>query len=109
MNVIFKAIGDQTRRSILQILKEKDLNAGEIADQFKMTKPSISHHLEVLKRADLVTSRKEGQYVIYSINTSVIDDLFRWIAELKVNIHEEKTNTRNSVLGIDNTSNPAFK
>ncbi|TMM59351.1 winged helix-turn-helix transcriptional regulator [Maribacter algarum] len=83
MNNIFKALNDGTRREILMMLKEKDLTAGEIADRFNISKPSISHHLDILKRADLVTSEKKGQFVSYSINTTIVDDIFQWILTLK--------------------------
>lgn len=83
MNKIFKALNDQTRRDILALLKEKDMTAGEIADAFKITKPSISHHLDILSQAELVTSEKKGQYVIYSLSTTVLDDLLNWIVTLK--------------------------
>jgi len=83
VNNIFKALNDATRREILMMLKKKDLTAGEIADQFEISKPSISHHLDILKRADLVTSEKKGQYISYSINTTIVDDIFQWIVTLK--------------------------
>lgn len=83
MNSIFKALNDPTRRQILDMLKEKDLNAGEIAENFNMSKPSISHHLDILKRADLVTSEKKGQFVEYSLNTTILEDLLNWIISLK--------------------------
>ena len=63
MNALFKALNDETRRQIVDLLKEKDMNAGEIADHFNISKPSISHHLDILKRADLITSEKKGQFV----------------------------------------------
>jgi len=80
---IFKAINDATRRKILEMLKSKDLTAGEIAEAFDISKPSISHHLDLLKRADLVTSVKKGQFVCYSLNTTVLDDILTWIMDLK--------------------------
>ena len=83
MNSIFKALNDPTRRQILDLLKEKELNAGEIADNFNMSKPSISHHLDILKRADLVTSEKKGQFIEYSLNTTILEDLLNWIISLK--------------------------
>ena len=83
MNNLFKAINDQTRRAILELLREKDLTAGEIADQFDISKPSISHHLDILKRAELVLSIKKGQFVTYSLNTSVLDELLSWVLTLK--------------------------
>ncbi|EIA08214.1 transcriptional regulator, ArsR family [Flavobacterium frigoris PS1] len=83
MNDIFKALNDATRREILELLKSKDLAAGEIADHFNISKPSISHHLDILKRADLITFEKNGQFVIYSINTSVMEDVLQWILTFK--------------------------
>lgn len=83
MNNIFKALNDKTRRQILMLLKENDMTAGEIAGQFSISKPSISHHLDILKRADLVTSEKKGQFISYSINTTIVDDILQWILTLK--------------------------
>ncbi|PQJ31966.1 transcriptional regulator [Nonlabens arenilitoris] len=83
MNSLFKALNDNTRREILEILKDEDLNAGEIASHFDISKPSISHHLDLLKQAGLVTAIKNGQYITYSINTTVMDELVQWIMKLK--------------------------
>ena len=89
MNSFFKALNDPTRREILELLREKDLTAGEIAEQFNMTKPSISHHLDLLKQAKLVVSVKNGQFIIYSINTSVIDDILKWFMSFKSKQNEK--------------------
>ena len=83
MNDIFKALNDPVRREILKMLRKKDMNAGDIAAKFEMTAPSISHHLDKLKRADLVTVVKKGQFVIYSINTTIVDDLISYLITLK--------------------------
>ncbi|MBA3665435.1 MAG: winged helix-turn-helix transcriptional regulator [Bacteroidetes bacterium] len=83
MNDVFKALNDETRREILLMLRKKDMTAGEIADCFHISKPSISHHLEILRRADLVSGEKQGQYIIYSVNTTIIDDLLQWVLTLK--------------------------
>lgn len=83
MNSIFKALNDPTRREILELLKEKDLTAGEIADQFNISKPSISHHLDLLRQAGLVVSVKEGQFIYYSLNTTVMDEMLKWIISLQ--------------------------
>ena len=83
MDKVFKALNDPTRREILALLRKKDRNAGEIADQFNMSKPSISHHLDLLKQADLVLAEKDGQFVNYSLNTSVLDECLAWLLELK--------------------------
>ncbi len=79
MNALFKALNDPTRRQILDLLRGGDLNAGDIADRFAMSKPSISHHLDLLRQAGLVESVKQGQFVLYSLNTTVLDDLLAWL------------------------------
>jgi len=83
MNSIFKALNDATRRSILELLQERDMTAGEIADQFNISFPSISHHLDLLRQAGLVRSEKDGQRVIYSLNTTVVDDILKWLMQFK--------------------------
>jgi DNA-binding transcriptional ArsR family regulator len=84
MNRVFKALNDPIRREILELLKEKDMNAGEIADHFNITKPSISHHLDSLKQADLVISLKKGQYVYYSLNKTVVDEIIQWLMTINL-------------------------
>ena len=79
MNNLFKALNDPTRRQILDLLREGDMNAGDIAERFDMTKPSISHHLDLLRQAGLVESVKQGQFINYSLNTTVLDDLLAWL------------------------------
>ncbi len=79
MQSVFKALNDEVRRDILELLKTRDMTAGEIADQFNLGKPTISHHLDILRQADLVSCRKQGQFVIYSIETSVIDEVLKWM------------------------------
>jgi ArsR family transcriptional regulator len=79
MNSLFKALNDPTRRQILDLLRGGDLNAGDIADQFDMTKPSISHHLDLLRQAGLVEATKQGQFINYSLNTTVLDELLAWL------------------------------
>lgn len=83
MNLFFKALNDATRREILELLKNKDLTAGEIADHFNITKPSISHHLDLLKQAGLVEASKQGQFIYYSLNTSVVDEIVKWFVQFK--------------------------
>lgn len=82
-NDVFKALADPTRREILDRLKEKDLTAGEIAEYFSISKPSISHHLTILKTAGLITQEKKGQFIYYSLNTTVLQDIYSWISKLK--------------------------
>ena len=79
---VWKALADPTRRKILELLKKRDMNAGEIAEEFNMTKPSISNHLSILKQADLVEADKQGQNVIYSLKTSVLEDIMAMISNL---------------------------
>ncbi|WP_138751076.1 autorepressor SdpR family transcription factor [Paenibacillus sinopodophylli] len=79
INDSFKALSDPNRRKILELLRERDLTAGEISDHFQMTKPSISHHLSQLKKANLVWDERQGQHIYYSINTAVFHDLNNWI------------------------------
>ena len=74
MTHIFKALSDPSRRQILQLLKKKDMSAGEIAEHFNMAKPSISHHLNILKQANLVLSEKQGQNIIYSLNITTFQE-----------------------------------
>lgn len=83
MNTLFKALNDPTRRAILDLLKQDDLTAGEIAERFDISKPSISHHLDLLKQADLVVAVKRGQYIHYSLNTTVLDEFLAWLMQLK--------------------------
>lgn len=83
MNTLFKALNDPTRRQILEMLRQGDLSAGDIAAAFEMTKPSISHHLDLLRQAELVTSIKKGQFMYYSLNMSVLDGLLEWLIQFK--------------------------
>jgi DNA-binding transcriptional ArsR family regulator len=78
VNNAFKALADPTRRKILELLSDKDLNAGEIADYFNISKPSISHHLSILKNAELISDERQGQNIIYSLNTTVFEDMVKW-------------------------------
>ncbi len=85
MKNFFKALDDPTRRKILEMLRERDMTAGEIAEAFNISKPSISYHLDLLKQADLVIAEKKGQFVTYSLNTSVFDEVIGWMLALKNN------------------------
>ena len=77
MNSVFKAISDPTRRKILELLTEKDMTAGKIASHFKITKPSISHHLNLLKNSELILGEKQGQNIVYSLNTTALQELIK--------------------------------
>jgi ArsR family transcriptional regulator, arsenate/arsenite/antimonite-responsive transcriptional repressor len=83
-NEVFKALADPTRRNILRLLRGGELTAGEIADRLdaRISKPSVSHHFAVLKSADLITARREGQQIYYALNTTVVQDLLALIWDL---------------------------
>lgn len=83
MNLLFKALNDETRRQILELLRAGNKTAGEIADGFHISKPSISHHLDLLKQAGLVEAVKEGQFIYYSLNTTVLDEIAKWFIQFK--------------------------
>ena len=82
MNSLFKALDDPTRRKIIELLREKDLTAGEIADAFHISKPSISHHLDLLKQANIVVAERKGQFITYSLNATVFDDVLKWLFDI---------------------------
>nr|WP_304216629.1 autorepressor SdpR family transcription factor [Fredinandcohnia onubensis] len=89
MNDLFKALSDENRRKILDLLKNGDLTAGEIAQHFEMSKAGISQHLSVLKNAELVFAIKRGQYVYYSLNSTVFQEVLKWIIQFHSNKKEE--------------------
>jgi ArsR family transcriptional regulator len=82
VNEVFKALSDPTRREVLRLLATGEKTAGELADHFEMTKPSVSHHFAVLKKADLIRSRREGQQIYYALNTTVVEDVAARIFDL---------------------------
>ncbi len=82
MNEAFKALADPTRREILRLLRSGEMSAGQLAQHFDMSKPSMSHHFATLKQADLIGSRREGQQVIYYLNTTVVEDLMVVILDM---------------------------
>ena len=81
LNHTLKALSHPTRREILKMLGDKNLSAGDIAKAFNMTKPSLSHHLNILKNAELVSAERDGQNIIYSLNASVIQEFVQQIME----------------------------
>lgn len=83
MNNLFRALNDPTRRQIVELLKRGDMTAGDIADHFNISKPSISHHLDLLKQANIVSSIKEGQFIYYSLNATVLDEIITWFLGLQ--------------------------
>jgi DNA-binding transcriptional ArsR family regulator len=81
-NEAFKALADPTRREILSLLRRGEMTAGELAGHFDLSKPSLSHHFAVLKQADLIVARREGQQIYYGLNTTVVEDLLAMIWDL---------------------------
>ncbi len=77
MDNIYKALADPTRRRILEILKKRDMTVSDIGANFSITGASLSHHLDILKRARLVVSQRQGKFIIYSLNTSVFEEIAR--------------------------------
>ena len=83
MHTTLKALADPTRREILELLKDRRLSAGEIVEHFSVTGPSISRHLSILKEADLIRGTREGKFIYYDLNTSVLEEIMLWITQLK--------------------------
>ena len=83
LNTTMKALADPTRREILNYLKEGSMTAGELAAKFDMTAATVSHHLATLKNADLIRERKQKNFIYYSLNASVLEEVFLWIGTLK--------------------------
>lgn len=88
-DLLFKALSDETRREILKMLSERDMTAGEIAEKFQKAWPTISHHLEILKQAGLITDERKGKYIVYSLNTTIFQEIIMWFMEA-LNKKEEK-------------------
>ncbi len=82
LSTSFKALSDPIRRKILQMLKNRDMTAGEIAERFDISKPSISHHLNTLKHAGMITDERQGQFIYYSLNTSVFEEVIGFGLEI---------------------------
>ena len=78
-----KALADPTRREILNLLKSGEKNAGELAEHFDMTAAAVSRHLSVLKEADLIRDRREGKYIYYEMNASVLEEILLFVSDLK--------------------------
>ena len=78
-----KAISDPIRREILGMLKDRRMSAGEITEKFPVTGASISRHLSVLKSADLIRDERDGKYIFYELNTSVLEEILLWVSDLK--------------------------
>jgi ArsR family transcriptional regulator, arsenate/arsenite/antimonite-responsive transcriptional repressor len=96
-NEAFKAIADPTRREILRLLRRREMTAGDLAERFDMTKPTMSHHFAVLKDADLLTSRRDGQQIWYGLNTTVVQDLMAWAMDLMGSNKDRPKNNKRGV------------
>jgi DNA-binding transcriptional ArsR family regulator len=92
-NEAFKALADPTRREVLRLLRRSEMSAGELAEHFDMTKPTMSHHFAVLKQADLIRAQRRGQQVIYELNTTILEDLLAviWDTFQRPNGEESKS------------------
>lgn len=86
-NDIFKAIADPSRREILRLLRRGEMSAGDLAEHFDMTKPTMSHHFAILSQADLITRRREGQTIWYALNTTVLQDVVAWALDIASGKH----------------------
>jgi len=86
-----RALADPIRREILNLLKKGRLSAGEICDHFPVTGASISRHLSVLKEADLIRDNREGKFIYYDLNASVLEEIMLWITDLKGDVSNDKT------------------
>lgn len=86
----FKALSDPVRREILQMLKHGRMSAGDIGSHFDMTGATVSYHLKILKKADLVWETKEKNFVFYELNTSVLEEIMLWISDLKGENNDDK-------------------
>lgn len=89
-NETMKALSDPTRRAILNMLKNRTMAAGDIASQFDMTGASISHHLSILKKAKLIVEDKQKNYIYYTLNASVLEEVLLWITDLKGDQNHER-------------------
>ncbi len=93
---IFKALADPNRRAILKALQSGSKTAGELAELFPITRASLSHHFNLLKYAGLVTARREGQHIIYSLNTTLVQDLYALFMDLFEPMKEQEDIPRNN-------------
>ena len=83
MQDTLQALADPTRREILNLLKQSRMSAGEISNHFSISGAAVSRHLSVLKEADLIRDEREGKYIYYELNATVLEEIFLWISELK--------------------------
>ncbi|RKQ88539.1 autorepressor SdpR family transcription factor [Brockia lithotrophica] len=104
---VFKALGDDTRRQILKLLRARDLTAGEIAAHFAVSWPTISHHLNVLKQAQLVQDYRRGQNIYYTLNTTVFQEVVAWAMDFAAGaVNVERPATGNGEKGSERSERP---
>ena len=89
LQTTLRALADPIRREILGLLKGGRMSAGEIAEHFQVTAPSISRHLSILKEADLIRDQREGKYIYYELNASVLEEIILWVTDLKGDREDE--------------------
>jgi ArsR family transcriptional regulator, arsenate/arsenite/antimonite-responsive transcriptional repressor len=89
-DLVFKALADPTRRRVLRLLRDREMTAGQLVEQFDISASSMSHHFNVLKQADLISSRREGQQIYYSLNTTVVQDLMSALLEVFLSDEERE-------------------
>lgn len=82
LKLTFKALSDEYRRSILEMLRDGKMTAGDISARFEMTQATVSHHLAIPKEAELVRTERQGKYILYELNTSVFEDVIKWMISL---------------------------
>ena len=91
MQDTLQALADPTRREILNLLKQSRMSAGEISNHFSISGAAVSRHLSVLKEADLIRDEREGKYIYYELNATVLEEILLWISEVKVGKDHEQT------------------
>lgn len=104
MNSVYRALADPTRRRILELLREGDRTAGELADHFPLSKPTLSKHFSVLKEADLIEGRREGTSIIYTLNVSLLEEAL-WGLMNSFRLDEPADEPASGVLAPRNTEN----
>ena len=96
---LFRAFSHPCRREIIRMLRWKNMSAGEIAEQFDIAQPSVSRHLDVLKRAEAVTTQKRGTQVIYSLNLTALQEMMMYVSELLIGKEQQKASTSMDAAG----------
>ena len=101
---VYKALADPTRRKVLQLLRERDMTAGELADHFEFSKPTLSRHFSVLREADLIQGTKDGTTITYRLNISVLEEaMLGMLTTFKIEVPQEE-GTSDKIKGVDDES-----